>query len=340
MPHEPGHAPRLRRAVLRPLAFALVISILLLAVDFGLRALGTSSTACHTVPQGLGEPVIEGCETQNSSAVVIYLPGVVARAATASAPVIATWLEVGDVQLVDYLGDRFQPDAVARSVAAILQWDANHYSRIHIYAESLGCFIAADALSEARRIGTLLGNRLRLLLGDCPSGPSTMKPNSDLARFFYAGPIAEGVADGIAGAANLLTQSRGIKGDIIWSWSSSSTPASKFEAGVDVVRTQAQQRENSAGFSLSAFTDQVRYIRDGVPSLEAAAGGSVAYLMCQPSANGSVVQPQAMRDWVSAAARFGIHVHEVALDFPSGHIDYWAWPNAWNQTFREHLPLA
>ena len=324
-----------RHSVIRRCAVTLVtvlgLLIVLLLLDSGLRQFSTSSLACGATLR-TDQGAVVSCGAHSSETVTIYVPGVVAGSPEAG-PLTDTWLRFGDVQFIDYEGDRFEPEPLAQEFGRILEADLAAYDRVNIYAESMGCYLTLDALRGIKSSMTPKNRgKIQLVLGDCPSGAESITPFSAVVTFFYPGPIYNKLADGVFG----LAHAAGIGGCPFagkWSWSATCTPASQMSPSLDAASVQRKQVEASSGFPLSVFADQVRYLRQGIPDVGGVSGIETTYLMNQPAHDSLVTQPLAANAWKSTFQKAGISLTVTELDFLTDHCDYSAWPQEWNALF-------
>ncbi|MDR1441194.1 MAG: hypothetical protein LBJ02_02190 [Bifidobacteriaceae bacterium] len=325
-----------RRRLLKLAVASLAVLVLAGLADCSLRLFGRSEVSCSTV-HTTGRAGSMGCRGKGSEVVTVYLPGVLARSRASAEPLLDAWLAIGDVQLVDYLGSRFKDEAVVSAVATVLREDLAGRRTVNIYGESLGCFVAIDSLRDAvEQSGQGALKKVNLVLGDCPSGPATMRQPSWMAALWYPGPVANGLTNALGGMVDLAEyESRGLTGPIYWSWSTMSTPPEEMQPGLDTRHVQQAQRASSQGFPISAFLDEVRYVREGAPSADGLSGIHVTYLANQPSHDTVTRQPSAAQAWTSALAQDGISLETVQLDFPTGHSDYRSWPDDWNRLFKD-----
>ena len=337
--HEPDHQKsQMKRwryshpRAVRLLALLLVL-VLLTVMDFCLRTIGQSGIQCSAVSSANGSPM--PCTQSTKERVVIYLPGVMADATISAVPIIKAWLQYGDVQLINYIGDRFFTGAVANQVSGLLLRDLETYKRVDIYAESFGGFIAAAALAElGDKVSPAQRGRMRIILGDCPSGRETIKGPVRLAPWFYPGPIANVLADGAFGLVHVVGKVLfGTPGPIYWSWSSASSKPKQIEAGVDETAMKEFQRSVSAGAALSTFADQLRYMATTTIDLSGFHDIDLVYIMNQEEFDQVVLQPKAAQDWIQLANNANVKMRVVPLNFASNHSDYSAWPSAWSELF-------
>jgi hypothetical protein len=326
----------LKWCALVPAAVFAVLLVLLL-VDAVLRQFTDSSLACSARLQASAEAVV-GCDARSSETVTIYIPGIMARAHETSRPVLDTWLQLGDVQFIDYLGDRFKPEILSRELGRVILADADSYQRVNIYAESLGCSMATDALRSVKaQLEPGVRDKIRLVLGDCPAGVETIHSANAIVTVFYPGPIYNNIANGLFGLFRFTgifsVIDNGCPNLDQWSWSAICSPAEKIAPYLDVGTVQRAQVEMNSGFALSPYTDQVRYLREGIPDADGLAGLDVRYLMNRPEADLVVAQPAAAQKWESALKTAGAKFSLIEFDAPSNHCDYLAWPKEWNAFF-------
>jgi hypothetical protein len=262
----------------------------------------------------------------------------VARARKASKPVADTWLALGDVQFVDYEGDRFDPAKLSRQLGQLILSDTRAYTRVNVYAESMGCFLVADALRDvAPQFDQGAKDGLRLVFGDCPSGAESISPFSGVTTFFHPGPVYNAMANVAVGFFRVAGIDQSCSGSAGWSWSATCSTAAQIAPYTDARAVQREQLDSSSGFPLSVFADQVRYIRSGVPDAAGLRGLPVTYLMSQPEHDITVIQPVAAHAWTAALREAGADVSLVELDFPSNHCEYFTWPTEWNALFASVL---
>jgi hypothetical protein len=308
-----------------------------LAVDAALLRGRSARTVCRQlIADGVAVPVADA--EPRAARVAVFVPGVVARALPNVTPLLQTLTPLGDVQLVDYEGERFDAGEAVQALAGLIAQDLRRYERVVIWGESMGGMLAAHAL-DVLRLPMEQRARLTVVLSDSPAGESNIVlPISRITDWFYPGPLLQGFGNGLFGLVHLAGKAFGYyPGPVHWSWSAVHTPTKYIDPVLDAREVQVAQQEACAGFKLALFADQTRFIRGGLPPLDALVGVRVVYLMNWPELDIPVRQPLGRDEWVAAAARAGAQIESIDVAFPSRHCDYYGWRHHWNALAAEIL---
>jgi pimeloyl-ACP methyl ester carboxylesterase len=292
------------------------------------------SIAKQTPPPTDGEqvpaPAVPPAASQarENRTVTIFVPGVVAYAEPSAETLSPLLLSIGGVELTEYAGDRFDADEASQTLANAIEQALDKYQRVNIIAESMGGVLTAKALGKLPEGADR--ERIRLILNDSPAGPGTFTRLSWVVTWFYPGPLTNALANFGAGLVNAVRSPfGGYPGPIHFSWSAQSPKIDAVAPGLDKTKIRERKQAKNAGYSLTLFADEARFLRKGLPPLAGLKGVETTYLQAQPQHDYMVVQPRARRRWEEAARAQGVGIEFAEIPFPAGHCDYDSWPEQW-----------
>lgn len=253
----------------------------------------------------------------DESHLIVYLPGILADGHQSSRPMVATWLQYGDVLSVSYTGQRFDADEVVEQIVGYITTDT--HASYTLIGSSMGGLLAVDVIDGLRAADE--SDKVRstdLIIVDAPSGSRDMLGGGNVVapvlRLLPAGRLANWLLTPLMQAMLAPPKHEDMQPGL--------------DSQVVVEQAVAMMRQ----FPYSVWRDQLAYMASHRPPQAAdfASISQVDYLQCDLR-NVTVSQPQAAQTWQAAASWMTVW----QVDSP--HTAYSELPDLWNQVFHQIL---